>query len=294
MRRWNMLRIPLLALTATVAVATAPAPPEPLVRYLLAESRRSVSPAGEQASAVRGTVTVLGGAARWDLESGTFPRTTASSVLLGERTGWLVDRKAGVAARAGLTELQSLFVSPTEGESGPFQSTVRDVRVSFGAPASGPAFLGRRMSRHVVSATWSLVTTMPGRVGRVRSRLSAVLDVIAETPAGAGSPLDDLGRLFDVPGAVREALAPELAALRGWPVGVKVETTSEQSVDYPGTTSPPPDGRRPLTTRVETTRSVSDLVSRAAAARDRSTFELPESTRVVGIERLVEPRESLR
>ena len=93
---------------------------------------------------------------------------------------------------------------------------------------------------------------------------------------------------------MKEALARELASLSGWPVSVVVETDSEQAVDYPGTAVPPSDGGRPLRTTTESRREVSSLVSRPARADEPATFALSEETRVVGIERLVPPRETLR
>ena len=75
---------------------------------------------------------------------------------------------------------------------------------------------------------------------------------------------------------------------------VVVETDAELGVDYPGAAAPPSDGRAPLRTRTETTRTVSELAVRPATEKDAARFALSEETRVVGIERLVEPRESLR
>jgi hypothetical protein len=239
-------------------------------------------------------VAVLGGTARWDLETGTFPRTKANTLLLGDREGWLLDRKASVAARATLEDLRGLFVPPAEGESGPFQSAVSDVEVLPAEVANGPSFEGRPTTRLRVSASWSLVTSMPGRVGRVRSKLTASLDVLADPPEGTRSPLDDLGRLLDVPARVLDALAPELARLQGFPVRVVVESDAQLAVDYPGSGSPPSEGRAPLRTRTETTRTVSELAVRPATEKDAARFALSDETRVVGIERLLEPRESLR
>lgn len=284
-----------LALLASAnSPEVAPSPPRPVVGYVLVESRKSVSPAGERASAVLGTVTVLGGAARWDLDTGTFPRTNASTFIVGDRDGWLHDRKASVAARARVEDLRDLFVPPPKGDPGPFQSGLSDLEVPPGELANGPSFEGRPTTRLRITATWSLVTSMPGRVGRVRNKLTAVLDALGEPPEGTRSPLDDLGRLFDVPEQVLEALAPELARLRGFPVRVVVETDAELGVDYPGMAAPPADGRAPLRSRTESTRVVSELAVRPAAGTDSALFTLSEETRVVGIERLVEPRESLR
>ena len=290
-----MLLFTVLSFLAALGTSEAPpAPPKSLVGYVLVESRKIVSPAGEQASAVRGRVTVRDGTARWDLETGTFPRTKANSILLGSRDGWLLDRKASVAARATPEDLRSLFVPPAEGEPGPFQSTVAEVEVPPAELTNGPSFEGRPTTRLRVAATWNLVTSMPGRVGRVRCRLTATVDALDDPPEGARSPLDDLGRLLDVPSPVLEALAPELARQRGFPVRVAVETDAQLGVEYPGAAAPPPDGRAPLRTTTETTRIVSELAALPAAGTDASRFALSEETRVIGIERLVEPRELLR
>jgi hypothetical protein len=237
---------------------------------------------------------VLGGNARWDLETGTFPRTRASTLVMGERDGWLLDRKASIAARASLDDVRGLFVPPGEGDPGPFQSSVSALVVPSAESTKGPTFEGRATVRLRITASWSLVTSMPGRVDRARCRLTAVVDAVDDAPGEARSPLDDLGRLIDVPAPVREALAPELARVRGFPVGVVVVTDAELGVDYPGAVAPPSDGRRPLRTRTETTRVVSELVSRPATEADAAAYVLSEKTRVVGIERLVETLETLR
>ena len=300
MRRWSVRLSATVSFAIALAAPLADGPPETaptpkrVVRYDLAESRKSVSPAGARESAVAGHVVVLGGAARWDLDGGTFPRTRADAVVLGERGGWLVNRKGPTAARAGLDDLGALFVPPAAGDPGPFQSRVADVVVPPAEPSKGPPFEGRPTSRLRLTASWSLVTSMPGRVGRARCRLTALVDAVEEGAGDARSPLDDLGRLLDVPEKVREAIAPELARVRGLPVGVVVETEAELAVDGPGTAPPAADGRSPLRTRTESTRTVSSLVTGPATEGDAALFPLPEETRVVGIERLVEPLETLR
>lgn len=290
-----MFLFALLSFLAALGTSEAPAaPPKSLVGYVLVESRKVVSPAGEQASAVRGSVTVRDGAARWDLETGTFPRTKANSILLGSREGWLLDRKASVAARATPEDLRSLFIPPEEGDPGPFQSTVAEVEVPPAELTNAPSFEGRPTTRLRVTASWNLLTSMPGRVERVRCSLAVAVDALDDPPEGARSPLDDLGRLLDVPSRVLEALAPELARQRGFPVRVVVETDAQLGVEYPGAAAPPADGRAPLRTRTETTRIVSGLAERPATGTDAVRFALSEETRVVGIERLVERRELLR
>ena len=292
-----MLRIGLLALPACVAASLSAVaePPAPrLALYTLVESRKSVSAGGERASAVRGTVTVSGGAARWDLTTGTFPRSTAKAFLVGERSAYLLDRDAPVAARVTMDDLRALFVPPSDGEAGPFQAVVRDLSVDAAEPAAGQPFQGRATRRHRLEAKWSLVTSSPGRVGRIRTRLSATLDVVEEAPDEARSPLDDTARLLDVPAAAFEALGPHLDAIRGWPVRVVVTTEAELSSESVGGAAGPSEERAPVTVRSEARREVSDLVVRAAAPGETSALALGEETRLVGIERLVEPRETLR
>lgn len=295
MRRCRVLLPATLALAAALAAAPPEAPPAParVVRYELAESRKSVSPAGERASAVAGSVVVLDGSARWDLSSGTFPRTTANSVVLGGRSGWFLDRRSSTAARAGLDDLRALFVPPPSGDSGPFQSRVAGLEAASEA-SKGPAFEGRPTARLRVTSSWSLVTSMPGRVSRARCRLTAVVDFVEDVPEGARSPLDDPGRLFDVPEKVWEALAPELARVRGLPVTVVVGIETELAVDAPGTGASPSEGRAPIRTRSESRRTLTSLATRPAAAGDAALFSPAEEMHVVGIERLVEPLETLR
>lgn len=271
----------------------APAPAR-VAAYTLVETRRSVSATGERASAVRGTVIVSGGTARWDLATGTFPRTSANAFLVGDRSAWLLDRSAPVAARASMEDFRALFVPPEAGEAGPFQSSIRGLETRVDPPARGPAFRGRPTTRHRIAAEWSLVTSSPGRVGRIRVRLSVTVDALDGAPEEVRSPLDDTARLLDVPETVRDDLSGRLAAIRGWPVGVEVATDAELSTEPAGLAEGTVEATRPVTVRTEARREVADLVVRTAAPGDLAALAIGEATRVVGIERLVEPRETLR
>lgn len=293
MRRWTVLRFLVLLLAAAIARDASAAGPSRVAVYVLAEARTVVSPAGERASAVRGPVAVRDGTARWNLESGTFPRTTASALLLGERDGWLVDREASVAARATPEDLASLWVPPAGGEEGPFRSAVRDLQIEPATVGRGPEFEGRPTKRYRLVATWRLQTSVPGRVSTARTRFTAAVDVVPRIEDEVRSPLDGPERLLDLPAGVREEVASALAAIPGWPVSVVVETESEQSLEFPGATAPPAQGGRPLKTRVEAVRTVSGLSIRPAGPADADAFAIGQKTRVVGIERLVSPRESL-
>ena len=288
-----MLRKAAFLLASLVATGALAEGPGREASYVLSEGRTVVSPAGERASAVRGTVVVRGGTARWDLESGTFPRSTASTILLGERDGWLLERDESVGARATAEDLTALWVAPPGGEEGPFRSAVRGLVIEPPTVAAGPAFEGRPTRRHRLTAAWNLETSTPGRVSTARTRLVATVVAVEEIGEEVRSPLDGFDRLLDLPGPVREEVAAALGAIPGWPVSVVVEAESEQSSELPGARVVPPEGQRPLKSRVETVRTVSDLVLRPAEKTGPS-FKLPEKTRVVGIERLVEPRETLR
>jgi len=288
-----VLRKAALLLASLVASGAFAEGPRREASYVLSEGRTVVSPAGERASAVRGTVVVRGGTARWDLESGTFPRSTASTILLGDRGGWLLERDESVAARATAEDLTALWVPAPTGEEGPFRSSVRGLAIQPPTAAPGPVFEGRPTKRHRLTADWSLETSTPGRVSTARTRLVATVVAVEDVDEEVLSPLDGFDRLLDLPGPVREEIAAALGAIPGWPVSVIVETESEHSSELPGIQAASPEGRRPLKTRVEAVRKVSALVLRPAGEAS-SAFTLPERTRVVGIERLVTPRESLR
>lgn len=288
-----MLRRAALLLASLVASGAFADGPRREASYVLAEGRTVVSPAGERASAVRGTVVVRDRTARWDLESGTFPRSTASTILLGEREGWLLERDESVAARATSDDLTALWVAVPAGEEGPFRSIVRGLAIEPPTVAPGPAFEGRPTKRHRLTAVWSLETSTPGRVSTARTRLVATVVAVEDVGDEVRSPLDASDRLLDLPGPVRQEVATALAGIPGWPVSVVVETESEHSSELPGVQVAPPEGRRPLKTRVEAIRTVSALVLRPSGEAGPA-FSLPEKTRVVGIERLVTPRETLR
>lgn len=293
MRRSGVLRKTALLLASLAASGALAEGPRREASYVLAEGRTVVSPAGERASAVRGSVVVRDGTARWDLETGVFPRSTASTIVLGERDGWLLERDESVAARATSEDLTSLWVAVPDGEEGPFRSAVRGFAIEAPTVAPGPAFEGRPTKRHRLTAVWSLETSTPGRVSTARTRLVATVVALEDVGDEVRSPLDAFDRLLDLPGPVRQEVAAALGAIPGWPVSVIVETESEHSSELPGARVAPPEGRRPLKTRVEAVRTVSALVLRPVGEAGPA-FALPEKTRVVGIERLVTPRETLR
>jgi len=119
-------------------------------------------------------------------------------------------------------------------------------------------------------------------------------DALEAAPDEVRSPLDDVSRLLDVPEAVLDALGPHLGAVRGWPVGVVVASDAELSTEHPGAAAGAVLEGRPVTVRTEARREVADLVVGRAAPADLAALTVGEETRLVGIERLVEPRETLR
>lgn len=293
MRRWGVLRKAALVLASLVATGASADRPGREASYVLAEGRTVVSPAGERASAVRGTVVVRDGTARWDLESGTFPRSAASTIVLGDRGGWLLAGDASVAARAMPEDFTALWVPAPATDEGPFRSVVRGLAITPPTVSPGPTFEGRPARRHRLTAVWNLETSTPGRVSTARTRLVATVVAVEDVGDEVRSPLDGFDRMLDLPGPVRQEVAAALGGIPGWAVSVVVETESELSSELPGIQVAPPDGQRPLKTRVETVRTVSGLVLRPAVD-GAPTFALPEKTRVVGIERLVTLREPLR
>ncbi len=262
-------------------------PPPPLVTYELAESRLSRTPVGETARSLRGVVHVLAGSARWELARGAFPRTRARVALVGPRSSTLVAPDEAVEATAGPEAFAGLFREAGGAESGLSASRVADVEVVVSPAGAGAPFQGEPTRRFRVSVGYSVVTSIPGQMLHVVCRTTGSIETLAAGD-GAASPLDDLGRLFDVPPEVAEELAPRLAKVDGLPVAVALETEARRLVEGVGpgggeaeSLVPP----RPTTTTVE--RHVTGLVRRASTPADRSLFEAGDAVRSVAWERLV-------
>jgi hypothetical protein len=182
---------------------------------------------------------VRGSIARWDLTHGTFPRSSASSVVAEADGVTLLDRTEKVAARATLADFAALFQGRPS-DPGAAAVAVRDVSVALRPDGAGRPFQERPTSRFRLEAAWSVVLSTPGRITRVKTEVVGIVEA-AELPE-AVSPLDSLGRLLPARGSAREALEAELAKASGFPVFVEITITSASSAERPGV----PSGRERL------------------------------------------------
>lgn len=285
-----------LALLAAAALAappadvtpTAPAFP-PLVSYELLESSRSVTPAGERTVSAGGTVAVRASVARWDLTHGTFPRSSASSVIAGADGVTLLDRKEKLAARAAPADFVALFRGRPS-DPGAAAVAVREVSVALRPDGAGRSFQDRPTSRFRLEAAWSVVLSTPGRITRVKTEAVGIVEA-TELPE-AVSPLDSLGRLLPARGSAREALEAELAKAAGFPVFVEITITSTSSTEAPGIpsgTEPPP---KPVTARSTVMRRVKNLTVRPGAMGDEALVAVPDDFLTRGLDRLLLGRET--
>jgi hypothetical protein len=265
----------------------AEAPP-PFVTYELLESTRNLTPAGERTVSVGGTVAVRGGWARWDLTHGTFPRSSASSVVADADGVTLLDREEKFAARATPADFVALFQgSPSD--PGAAATAVRDVSVVFRPDGAGRAFQDRPTSRFRLEAAWSVVLSAPGRITRVKTEAAGVVEAL-DMPE-AQSSLDSLARLVPARGAAKETLAVELAKVTGLPVFVEIVVTSTSSAEalgIPAGTEPPP---KPVTARSTVTRRVRNLATRPGAKGDEALVAVPNDFRTRGLDRIVRVHE---
>lgn len=284
-----------LAFLAAAALAVPPADVTPtaaafppLVSYELLESTRSVTPAGERTVSTGGTVAVRGSRARWDLTHGTFPRSSASSVVAGADGVTLLDRQEKLAASASAADFVALFLGRPS-DSGATAPAVRDVTVALRPDGKGRAFQDRPTSRFRLEAAWTVVLSAPGRITRVKTEAAGVVET-ADLPE-ALSPLDSLARLLPARGEAREAFEAELAKVTGLPVFVEITVTSTSSTEMPGIpsgTEPPP---KPASARSTVTRRVRNLAMRPGARGDEALVSVPEDFRTRGLDRLVRERE---
>lgn len=282
----------LALLAAALVAASAGVPPEagppPLVTYELVESTRSVTPAGERTVSTGGTVVVRGSRARWDLTHGTFPRSSATSVVAGAGGVTLLDRPEKLAAEATPADFVALF-SGRPSDTGATVPAVRDVAVTLRPEGRGRPFQDRPTSRSRLDAAWTIVLSAPGRVTRVKTVASGVVET-ADLPE-ALSPLDSLARLLPARGEAREALDAELAKLTGLPVFAEITVTSTSSSEMPGMPSGTQSPPKPASARSTATRRVRNLAVRAGVRGDEALVSVPEDFRTRGLERLVRDRE---
>lgn len=283
-----------LAVFASLAASLVAAPPAEalagagklpsLVTYELSESTRSVTPAGERSASAGGTVKARGGDARWDLTQGTFPRSSATSVVAGHDGLTLLDREAKAAARATASDFADLFLG-RPAESGSAAPAVRDVSAGIRKDGAGRTFQDRATVRFRLEAAWTVVLSSPGRITRVKTEAAGIVETVEM--AEAQSPLDALLRLFPARGAAREALEAEFVKVSGLPVFVEISITSTSSTETPGIpsgTEPPP---KPLTAHSTVTRRVRNLTARSGARGDEALVAVPEDFRERGLDRLL-------
>jgi hypothetical protein len=255
-----------------------------LVTYELAESTRSVTPAGERTVSVGGTVVARGGDARWELTHGTFPRSSATSVVAGRDGLTLLDREAKAAARATPSDFADLFLGRPS-DPGSAAPAVRDVSAVLRRDGAGRLFQDRPTSRFRLEAAWTVVLSSPGRITRVKMEATGIVESVEITEAQ--SPLDTLLRLLPARDAVREVLDAELAKATGLPVFVEISVTSTSSTEAPGIpsgTEPPP---KPLTAHSTVTRRVRNLAVRPGARADEALVAVPEDFRARSLDRLL-------
>ena len=281
-----------LALLAAALAAPSAKEPNaalpPLVTYELLEATRNLTPAGERTVSTGGTVAVRGSRARWDLTHGTFPRSSASSVVADADGVTLLDRQEKLAAAGSAADFISLF-SGRPSDSGRTVPAVRDVTVALRPDGQGRAFQDRPTSRFRLEAAWTVVVSAPGRITRVKTEAAGVVETV-DVPE-ALSPLDSLLRLLPARGEAREALEKELAKVTGLPVFAEIDVASTSSAEMPGMpsgTEPPP---KPASARSTATRRVRNLAVRPGAAGDEALVSVPEDFRTRGLERLVRERE---
>jgi hypothetical protein len=278
-----LLSASLVAAPSAEAPAAADNLP-PLVTYELAESTRSVTPAGERTVSVGGTVVARGGDARWELTHGTFPRSSATSVVAGRDGLTLLDREAKVAARATPSDFADLFFGRPS-DPGSAAPALRDVSAVLRRDGAGRPFQERPTSRFRLEAAWTVVLSSQGRITRVKTEATGIVESV-EMPE-AQTPLDSLHRLLTARGAASEALDAELTKVTGLPVFVEISVSSTSSTEAPGLpsgTEPPP---KPLTAHSTVTRRVRSLATRAGVRGDEARVAVPEDFRTRSLDRLL-------
>ncbi len=267
-----------------LAAAGLSGPPATLVRYDVEEAVRALTPAGPRDRAVAGTVTAMGGKARWDLQASRFPEVTARSALWSGGDLVLLDPDGSVATPVSAEEFEELFQA-APGAAGVSTEEVRDLSVSVARDGHGASFDGMPTDRWTVRCSWILLSAQPGRLVRVKHQVSGRIETI-EDPSLMATPFDDLLRLFRARGEPREALEAQLRMLKGLPVRVRLEESSEALAEAVGGASSGAASGTPVRATSTTTRTVSNLRRRPATEGDASLFSVPDSYRSVPLERV--------
>jgi hypothetical protein len=269
----------------SLALAASPSPPPvPLVTYEIVESRHAMTPRGERDSAIKGTVTVAGERARWDLQAGVFPRSRATAALIGRGGYTLLDSREGVSADATREDFEALFV-PKAGEPAAAPPVVRDLALSVRPDGAGRTFEGMPTMRWRVELKWTLAVALPGVVSSVRHTTRGTIET-ADVP-DARSPFDGLLRLFVARGEAREALLSELGKISGLPVLVSLESTSEPSAEMLSGAAGAASERPAAATTTTVKRVVSKLTRGNLRPEDEAVFASPPGYKSRGLERLL-------
>ncbi len=286
--RMRRTLVPALLAALSMPSLAGPPPSSPLVTYELRESWRSVTPHGERAAALAGTVSASGAKARWEIAPGTFPRTAASLALADGGEVVLVDPRARVAARATPADLRALFRPPEAPEPGLAAVTVRDLAVAVEPAGPDAPFEGRATTRWRLTFGYRLDVATPGRVTSVRTKGEGTLVALAEPSAVPPSFADDLTRLVPARGEALEALERELAKVQGLVVSAAVETSAESSSEAVGNVPPGQPAAGIVRSTTTARRDVRHLASRPAKASDAALFAEPADLRHLGLERLLD------
>lgn len=251
----------------------------------MVESLHAMTPRGERASAIKGTVTVAGDRARWDLEAGTFPRSRVTAALAVRGGFALLDTKDGVSAEATRADFDALFL-PKAGEAAAAVPVVRDVLASVRRDGSGRIFEGMPTARWHVELKWTLAVSLPGSVNTIRHATRGTIET-ADVPE-ARSPFDSVSRLFSARDDARERLLSELGKVAGFPVFVTLDSVAEPSTETLSS-GPAPGTDRPAPVATTTTikRVVSKLTRGKLRPEDEAAFDVPPGFKSRGLERLL-------
>lgn len=270
-------------LPALFLVAALGAPPATLVRYDVMETTRALTPSGPRNRALAGTVSVLGGKARWELSGGRFPGVAARAAIADAGTLVLLDPEASLATPVSRGEFDALF-QPAPGPETLVTSELKSVEASVVRSGEGTPFEGRPTARWKVSVSFVLVSAQSGRVVRLKHESTGVVETVVPDDPSVPTPFDGLIRLFQIRDSARAALETELAKVTGLPVRVRLEASTEGLTERVGsgaTAAAAPPARASWTT----TRTISRLESRAATEEDAAAFAVPESYRSWPLER---------
>jgi len=280
-------------LMAAAALAPGDAgPPKPAAEYTLSESWRTVTPRGETVRAVSGRVTVVDGKAAWELESGRFPRSSASAAVAEGNEVVLLDRAAKLASDGAWADFERLFRPEAGKEPGLSSVAFQDLSVHLGRSAAVGLFQGRPTTRWTIDVSYRLVISTPGRASRVKHELKATIETLPWREAAA-SPFDRMSRLFPLRGEALAAVEAELARVEGFPVLVRIDGASEPSGEVVLSKGLPEAASTPAKTTATILRQVSGLSVHGARPEDVARLT-PGEVRSVAWTRLVDEGGGLR